>query len=259
MLYDQNERIKMKITIITVTYNSANTLKETLESVKNQTYKNIEHIIIDGNSSDNTLKIIAQFSNISQVISEPDKGIYDAMRKGVALATGTVIGILNSDDLFENDNTIQEIVDTFQREKSIDAVYGNLSYFKTESPNKIIRFWKSNTYYSTFFEDGFVMPHPTLFLKKLVYDKIGSYYPEFKISSDYELMLRAFKINNFKPFYLDQTIVKMRMGGDSTRNIWSNVIGNKEIYQAWKMNGLKMPLLFYPKRILYKLKQIINV
>jgi glycosyltransferase involved in cell wall biosynthesis len=249
----------MKITIITVTYNSAKTLKETLESVKNQTHQNIEHIIIDGNSSDNTLDIISQFPNISQIISEPDKGIYDAMRKGVALATGDIIGILNSDDLFENDDILRKISETFQKEKSIDAVYGNLTYFKNNNPEKITRFWKSIAYYETFFEDGYIMPHPTLFLKKSVYDQIGSYYPAFKISSDYELMLRAFKLNNYIPYYLNETLVKMRMGGDSTRNIWSNVVGNKEIYQAWKMNGLKIPFLFYPKRILFKIKQLINV
>lgn len=247
-----------KVTIITVTYNSESTVRDTLESVSRQTYPYVEHIIIDGNSNDSTLSIIAEFAHISNVISEPDKGIYDAMNKGIALANGSIIGILNSDDLFFDDNVIKNIIDIFNHNQSFDAVYGNISYFKTENPTKSIRFWKSTPFYTTFFEDGYIMPHPSLFLKKEVYEKIKLYNPNFKISSDYELMLRAFKIHSFKPYFLDKTIVKMRVGGKSTKNINNVILANKEIYQAWKMNKLTIPLFFYVKRFTYKLKQLIN-
>lgn len=249
----------MKISIITVTFNSSKTLEETLQSVKNQTdANNIEHIIIDGNSTDDTLKIISKYSHISKIVSEPDQGIYDAMNKGINLATGEIIGILNSDDLFYDKRTISSITKIFQENTDIDAVYGNLIYFRTEAPQKSVRYWKSISFYKDFFDDGYVIPHPTLFLRKNVYDRLGNYYPYFKISSDYEFMIRAFKVNNFTPFYLDSVIVKMRMGGESTKN-WKNIIiGNIEIYKAWKMNNLSLPFLFYIKRFIFKFKQLIN-
>ncbi len=248
----------MKISIITVTYNSAETLADTLQSVAFQTYPNIEHIIIDGASKDNTLEIVKQFPHVAKVMSEPDKGIYDAMNKGIALATGDVIGILNSDDIFESNEIIKSIISVFEGNTTIDAVYGNISYFKTENPDKIVRYWKSKPYYATFFEDGEVPPHPSLFLRKKVYDRIGYYYPYFKISSDYDLMFRAFKLGKYNPYFLDLNIVKMRMGGESTKN-WKNIwIGNKEVVSVWKKNNVPIPVSFYIKRVLKKVAQYVG-
>lgn len=247
----------MKISIITVCFNSESTILSTIQSVINQNYSNIEYIIIDGGSKDNTLNIINEFrDNISHFISEPDKGIYDAMNKGVSLATGEVIGILNSDDLFYDNNIISSIMDNFRNNEQIDAVYGNMMYFNSENPDKSVRFWKTVPFYHNFFEDGFIMPHPALFLKKKVYEKIGTYYPNFKISSDYELMLRAFRIYNFQPQYLNKTLVKMRVGGESTKSIKNILIGNIEIYKSWEMNNLSMPIFFYFKRFLFKINQL---
>lgn len=246
----------MKVSIITVCYNSKLTIRETLESVKIQNYNNIEHIIVDGYSMDNTLSIVNEYLHISKVISESDKGIYDAMNKGISLATGDVIGILNSDDLFYDNTIVSTIMDTFKNNQTVDAVYGNMIYFNSENPEKSVRFWKVLPFYKGFFEDGFIMPHPTLFIKKKVYEKIGTYYPYFKISSDYELMLRAFKVHHFQPQYLDKIFVKMRMGGESTKSIKNVFIANIEIYKSWKMNNLSLPLLFFFKRFLFKIKQL---
>ena len=248
----------MKVTIITVCYNSESTIRDTLESVFNQNYEDIEYIIIDGLSKDNTIKIIhEQGEKITHFTSEPDKGIYDAMNKGIDLANGDIIGILNSDDLYYDKEIISLIANIFQEDNNIDAVYGNLLYFETENPHKSVRYWKSISFYEDFFDDGFIIPHPTLFVRKSVYDNLGNYYPYFKISSDYEFMIRAFKVNKFIPFYLDKVIVKMRMGGESTKN-WKNIlIGNVEIYKAWKMNNLSVPFFFYVKRFIFKFKQLI--
>lgn len=236
----------MKITIVTVTYNSASTIKDTLESVKNQNFKDIEHIIIDGASKDNTLDIVRKYPSVSKVISEPDKGIYDAMNKGVKIATGEIIGILNSDDIFASDDVIQTVMDIFKNDESIDAVYGNISYFKDDKPDEVVRYWKSKSYYTNFFDNGNVPPHPSLFVRKRVYEKIGQYYPNFKICSDYEFMLRMMKIHNYKTYFLDKTIVKMRVGGISTSGMKSYWITTKELKTSWEMNGL-----IYPKKLYF--------
>jgi glycosyltransferase len=246
----------MKISIITVTYNSASTIRDTLESVASQTYPNIEHIIIDGLSNDNTLEIIKEYPHVARVISEKDKGIYDAMNKGVGVATGEVIGILNSDDIFASDMTIQDIINILKN-SAIKAVYGNIEYFKGDNYEKVTRLWKTKSYYHTFFEDGEVPPHPSLFVRKVVYDSIGMYYPNFKIASDYEFMLRMLKVHNYKSFFLDKVIVKMRVGGVSTSGIKSYIQSTKELRKVWEMNGYRYPLRLYFIRPLKKIRQLL--
>jgi glycosyltransferase involved in cell wall biosynthesis len=248
----------MKVTIITATYNSSGTIKDTLESVANQTYKDIEHIIIDGLSSDETLEIIKEYPHVARVFSEKDKGIYDAMNKGISLATGDIIGILNSDDIFASDDILENIESIFGKNDSIDAVYGNISYFRTEEPDKIVRYWKSKPYYETFFDDGNVPPHPSLFVRKKVYDEIGTYYPKFKICSDYEFMLKMFKIYNYKSYFIDTTFVRMRMGGTSTQGLKSYLITTKELKEAWNKNNLQYPFKLYFIRPLKKILQLIK-
>lgn len=247
---------KLKVSIITVCYNSEKTLQDTIDSVTEQAYENIEYIIIDGNSTDNTKQILEKNKNkIDVIVSEPDKGIYDAMNKGIKNASGNIIGILNSDDIFYDNQVIKNVINCFSND-SIDAVYGNIIYFKTNNYNKIVRRWKSKKYFPRFFENGNVPPHPSLFVKKKVYDEIGMYYPNFKISSDYEFMLRAFKIHKYNPYFLNQILVKMRIGGASTKNIKNILIGNKEIYQAWKMNNLRVPRQLYIMRFMKKIRQM---
>ena len=248
----------MKISIITITYNSGKTVRETLESIKSQDYNLIEHLIIDGKSSDNTLAIVSDFPHVYKAISEKDKGVYDAMNKGIKNATGQVIGILNSDDVYIDEKVISEVANQFRKDKDVFAVYGNISFFKTETPDKTERTWISKPYYENFFEDGEVPPHPALFVKKEVYDKIGTYFPDFKIASDYEFMLRMLKVHNYKSTHLDKILVRMRLGGESTNGIHNLILNNKEVFQAWKMNKLSPPMKFYFKRPIKKLIQLVT-
>ncbi|MDB5024603.1 MAG: family 2 glycosyl transferase [Mucilaginibacter sp.] len=247
------------ITIITVCYNSERTIENTIKSVINQDYPLIEYIIIDGNSKDKTLEITAKYiANISKQISEPDKGIYDAMNKGIVLATGDIVGILNSDDVLASNTIISEIVNIFNYHTDVDAVYGNITYFKDDVSRIQTRTWITKPYCSSFFDDGEVPPHPSLFVKKIVYNTIGLYFPDFKISSDYEFMLRAFKAHNYKPYYLNKFIANMRVGGESTRSFKNILIGNKEVRLAWRMNNIRPPFRFWFLRIIKKILQFVN-
>jgi len=246
--------LKPTISIITVCYFSEATIESTIQSVLSQDYPQIEYIIVDGGSKDRTLEIIAKYSeNISKLISEPDKGIYDAMNKGIKLATGDIIGILNSDDIFYTSSIISDVASAFTNDLEIAAVYGNISYFNENKQN--VRTWITKPYYDRFFDDGEVPPHPSLFVKKSVYDAIGAYFPDFKISSDYEFMFRAFKVNGYKSYHLNKFIVNMRMGGESTKSLKNILIGNNEVKIAWAMNNRKPKLRFWILRISKKLLQ----
>ncbi|MGZ3766515.1 MAG: glycosyltransferase family 2 protein [Mucilaginibacter sp.] len=249
----------LKVSIITVCYNSEKTIETTIKSVISQDYPNVEYIIVDGKSTDGTMGIVDAYKKrITKKISEPDGGIYDAMNKGIAIASGGIIGILNSDDVFVSDSIVSEVVKAFEQNSDVDAVYGDIDYFKDDTTKKVLRTWVTKPYYPAFFDDGEVPPHPSLFVKKSVYDEIGVYYPDFKISSDYEFMLRAFKANNYKPFYLGKFIVNMKMGGESTRSFKNVLVGNKEVRIAWKMNNLEPPLRFWFLRVIKKVLQYIN-
>jgi glycosyltransferase involved in cell wall biosynthesis len=249
--------MRQKVSIITVCFNSEKTIEDSIKSVISQDYPLTEYIIIDGKSNDSTLEILTRYqSKIAKQISEPDKGIYDAMTKGVKLASGDVIGILNSDDVFASDTILSEVASIFANDPTIDAVYGNIIYFKTDAPDKPVRTWVTKPYYEKFFDDGEVPPHPSLFVKKSVYDAIGAYIPDFKISSDYEFMFRAFKVHHYKPYHLNKFVVNMRVGGESTKSIKNVLIGNREVRIAWEMNGIKPPLKFWVLRIGKKILQL---
>jgi glycosyltransferase involved in cell wall biosynthesis len=205
------------------------------------------------------MKIVEKYGQyISKKISGPDKGVYDAMNKGIGMATGEIIGILNSDDLYARNSIISEVVNAFQTNSTIDAVYENINYFKNDDKNKIVRTWITKPYYDGFFAHGEVPPHPSLFVKSKVYEQIGTYFPDFKISSDYEFMLRAFKVHHYTPFHLNSFLVNMRMGGESTKSIGNIVGANKEISIAWKMNNIKPPFYFWFLRIAKKLLQYVK-
>src|SRR5688500_17193430 len=190
----------MRISIITATFNSAKTVKDTLESVRAQRYSEVEHIIIDGLSSDGTLPIVHQYPNISVVVSEKDSGIYDAMNKGIALASGEVIGILNSDDIYADSHVLSEVAQIFNDDR-VDACYADLQYVDEKDTTKLVRHWKSGNFRKGSFFYGWMPPHPTLFLRRRVYDKIGLFNLSLKTAADYELMLRIFVRNNFNIRY----------------------------------------------------------
>lgn len=229
----------MKISIITVTYNSAATLEETILSVINQNYTNIEYIIVDGKSSDSTLNIIDKYkSRIAKFISEKDNGIYDALNKGIQMASGDVIGILHSDDFYTSNDVIQNIATRFEKEKC-DALYGDLLYVSKDNTNKIIRKWRAGELTANSFLFGWMPPHPTFFVKKEVYEKHKAFNLDFKTSADYELMLRLLYKHKIKTAYLPEYLVKMRMGGQSNVTTKNRIIANLEDRKAWEVNGLK--------------------
>lgn len=248
----------MKISIITVVYNNEKTIKDAMHSVFEQTYKNIEYIIIDGKSKDKTVEFIKKYEDkLGYFVSEKDNGLYDAMNKGIQSAKGEVIGILNSDDLYQDADVIKVVMDQFNNDSELDILYGDLVYVKSDDTNKIIRNWKSKPYYNNFFENGNVPPHPALFVKSNVYKTVGLFNLEYKLAADYELMLRMLKKHNFKTKYFNKVIVKMRLGG-ATNQSFENILNqNKEILKSWENNGLKAPITLMPSRIIKRLLQFI--
>jgi len=236
----------MKITIITVTYNSARTLTRAIRSVCRQDYKDIDYIIVDGESADSTLNIVKEFAaqhkNI-RYVSEPDKGIYDAINKGISLAKGEVIGLLNSDDELANNHVISEIVHKMETEQA-DIIYGDLVYCKYDmiehNPPRVIRYWKSNDFKEEDIRKGWMPPHPTMYCRKKVFERVGLYRDDFRISADYEFVLRAFADSSLKKVYLPKVIVKMETGGISNRDCRSVWIKMKEDKRAMKMHNLSI-------------------
>lgn len=232
----------MKISIITATYNSRLTLSSCITSVLKQTYQNIEYVVVDGNSTDETLELLKQhqlqFPKIEfKILSEPDSGIYDALNKGVQLATGDVIGFVHSDDILADNQTVSKLADKFDREY-IDGVYGDLQYVDKNNIGKIIRYWKSSDFHPGLLRKGWMPSHPTLFLKKEVYEKHGFFDLSYSISADYDFILRIFKDQELKFGYLPTVITNMRVGGASNRSIKNIIKKSKEDYIAIKRNNV---------------------
>lgn len=240
------------ITIITAVYNGASTICDCLQSVSSQTVP-VEHIIIDGASTDNTLEIVREISPHARIISEPDSGIYDAMNKGIRLATGDIIGILNSDDFYTGPKVLETVINIFA-DSEIDACYSDLVYVDQEKTDRIIRYWKSSPYHDGFFEKGWMPPHPTFFVRRQIYERYGALDTNFPLAADYELMLRLLYRYKINSSYIPSVLVKMRAGG--TSNPWmytaKAIIEN---YRAWKVNGLSPGLLTFFRKILSKIWQ----
>ncbi|MCO4293126.1 glycosyltransferase [Solitalea sp. MAHUQ-68] len=229
----------MKVSIITVVYNNKETIDDTIKSILNQSYKNIEYIIIDGNSNDGTCEIIKSYGDkITKFISEPDKGIYDAMNKGLSLAIGDVIGILNADDFYVNNNVISKIVAAFDQ-THCDAVYSDLIYVDQFNISKQIRKWKTGKYKPGSFLNGWMPPHPTFFVRREVYEEHGLFNTLLRSAADYEIMLRFIHKHKIKLGYIPEVLVKMRAGGVSNVSLKNRLRANKEDRMAWQINGLK--------------------
>ncbi|MDC0338153.1 glycosyltransferase [Flavobacteriales bacterium] len=227
----------MKVSIITIAYNSAETIEDTIKSIITQDYSNIEYIIIDGGSTDKTLSIVDKFKDsITTIISEPDKGIYDAMNKGVQNATGDIVGILNSDDIYANKKVVTHIVKAIGNK---DSIYADLVYVDRDNTDKITRYWKSGKYRKGIFKKGWMPPHPTFFIRKSCYDQYGTYNLRLKSAADYELMLRMLHKHNISVTYLQEVITKMRVGGQSNVTLLNRLNANKEDRLAWVINDLK--------------------
>ncbi len=227
----------MKISIITISYNSGSTIYDTLNSIKEQDYENVEHIIIDGKSSDNTLQIVSQFPEVAKVISEKDDGLYYAMNKGIKLATGEVIGILNSDDMYANPKVLSAVAALFLN-KNASTVYGDLQYVDASDVTKVLRTWRAGRFQRSDFYYGWMPPHPTFFVRKSIYDEVGLFNTSLRSAADYELMLRILFRYSYNAEYIPQIIVKMRAGGKSNASLRHRVLANREDRAAWKLNDL---------------------
>lgn len=228
----------MKVSIITVCYNSGRTIEQTIQSVLSQTYSDIEYIIIDGLSKDNTLSIIDQYRHgISVLLSEKDKGMYNAMNKGIELATGDVIGTLNSDDFFSSDTSVAEIVKAFEENKC-DAVFGDIAFVSQSDLQKRTRLYSSKNFTVSRFKYGYMPPHPTFYVKNECYRKYGLYQEDYVIASDYELIMRFLYRYGISYSYIPSVLVLMQPGGVSNKSIYSRYLLNKEIIRACRENGV---------------------
>ena len=229
----------MKISVVTICYNSAELIDDAIKSVLSQDYPDLEYIIVDGNSTDNTMEIVRGYGDkIHTVVSEPDKGLYDAINKGVDLATGDVVGFLHSDDYFTGTGVISSIAKAF-KEQDVDATYSDLRYVDRENTDRLIRDWKTGLYTKGGFRRGWSAPHETFYLKKSCYEKYGNYRLDFEISSDYELMLRMIHKHEISLAYIREVLVVMRVGGKSNVSLQNRLLANKEDRRAWTVNGLK--------------------
>ena len=248
----------MKFSIITVSYNAASTIGDTLKSIADQSYNSIEHIIIDGASSDNTAEIVANFPHVALYVSEKDKGIYHAMNKGIELATGDVIGILNADDVYSHHDVLHNVAELFN-DSSVDAVYADLYFVDSADTRKVKRKWRSGSYKVNDFYWGWMPPHPTFFVRRSVYLNLGMFNTVLNSSADYELMLRLLLKHEIKAAYLQDVIVNMRLGGKSTASLKNRLIANQEDRMAWALNGVKPHYFTLILKPLRKLKQFINL
>ncbi|MHA4843854.1 glycosyltransferase family 2 protein [Flavitalea antarctica] len=252
--------LKPTISIITACYNSGTTIKDTLESVRTQTYAQtgkIEHLIIDGQSADDTLEKVRRFKHIARCISEKDQGVYDAMNKGIILAQGDVIGILNSDDVYASNTVIEQVMKAFE-DPAVDAVYGDLQYVASNDINKIVRYWRSGYFSVRNFYFGWMPPHPTFFVRSSVYKQTGTFNLTLRSAADYEIMLRILLKHKLQARYIPEVLVKMRTGGISNASFQNRLKANREDREAWRLNGIR-PYFFttYLKPI-RKIFQFIN-
>lgn len=250
----------MQISIITVTRNCEETLKETLDSLYSQTLfqtGEVEHIVIDGNSTDKTLEILKNYEkNISVLVSEKDEGIYDAMNKGIMMTQSNIVGILNSDDVYESPLVLENVFH-WLNSNNVDLIYADLIYFKSNNPKKIKRRYHSSRFTERNLSYGLIPAHPTVFVKRWVYEKLGVFNPKFKIAGDFDWLARVLKSDIVVSLYVPQILLRMRMGGISTRGFQSLIIKNKEILQACKNNNISTNYLKICLRIIFKSKEFL--
>lgn len=249
----------MKITVITVTYNSAMTIADAVESVLRQSYDDIEYIVIDGNSTDRTLDIVRRyepsFTGRMRLLSEPDGGIYDAMNKGLSLATGDVVGFLNSDDYFTSNDILSVVAGEFAKNNT-DIVYGDVHFIHNGSPQKVVRYYSSRLFRPCWLRFGFMPAHPSVYVRKKVYEEVGPYKTDYAIGADFEMIVRLFHGHRFKSEYIRRDFVTMRTGGISTRGMRSRKILLREDTRACRENGIRTNPLLICLKYLYKVFEI---
>ena len=245
-----------KVSIITVCFNSAKTIRETIESVLSQDYPDIEYIVIDGGSIDETLAIVNEYADrISAVISEQDNGIYDAMNKGIILSSGDIVGMLNSDDIYFNNASVSTLINKMQVTGS-DSVFSDLLVVDKNNPDKVVRYYDSSQFSPIKFKYGLMPAHPTFFMKKYFYNLYGLYSTEYKIAADYELLMRMLWTHKISHAYHKGPTVKMRSGGISTNGLKNSLILNKEIIKACRENDIYTNIIFLLTKLPKKIKEL---
>lgn len=231
----------LKISIITVCYNAEGTIRDCIESVKSQYYTNLEYIVIDGGSTDKTINIVNNYAHfVNHFISEPDLGIYDAMNKGIKLATGDIVGMLNADDYFADNSVVSHIADAFCKYNA-DIIYGDLDYINEKGA--VVRKWRSGQISRRKLEFGWMPPHPTFYCRRNLFDQFGLYRLDYGTAADYELMTRYLYLNKLSAFYLKKIIIKMKLGGKSNKNITARVKGMFFDLKAMRNNGIRLPFI----------------
>jgi len=235
----------MRISIITVCYNSTKTIAHTLRSVREQTHADIEHIVVDGGSKDNTLEVVAaEGAHVSKLVSERDNGIYDAMNKGIALASGEIVGFINADDFYASPGVLADVATAFEK-SGADCCYGDLCYVSQIDPTRTVRYWRSADFVPGSFEKGWCPPHPTFFVRRSAYQRLGGFDLSFKIAADFELMVRYLEVAGITRCYIRTVLVKMRLGGTTNRSLSNIFKQNAEIRRALSKHGLRSSLLSY--------------
>lgn len=256
MAIDRNK--PLSVGIVTGTYNSETYISDCINSVNNQDYPDISHVIIDGASTDNTLDIINSTPNrVTKMISEPDNGIYDAMNKGLKNSESDILGILNSDDFYNGNDVISQVVEAFTKSNA-DCVYGDLYYVNAENPEKVVRKWVTGAYRKNAFRRGWHPAHPSFFVKREVYEEFGYFDEEFTLAADFELMLRFIELHGLKSHYIPQPLVRMRLGGATSKNLKNIIEGNRQCIRAFKKNKMSVPIAYSAIRLLPKLKQFVS-
>lgn len=249
----------MKVSVITVCYNSEKTIASTLDSIASQTHENLEHVIVDGGSTDGTINIVKQKLRDGDIfVSEPDEGLYDAMNKGVDLATGDIVGVLNSDDFYESDDAVATVVEMFRRTPEADLVFGDVVFVSPDNLNKVIRLYRAAHFRPWKLRFGWMPPHPATFVRKSAYERVGKYRLDMRIAADYDMFVRWLLVAGLKWQYLDRVLVRMRAGGVSTSGIRSSIRLNREIVRACRDNGIYTNLIFVLSKIPFKLLELIR-
>lgn len=247
----------MKVSIITTTFNSAGTVATTLESVAKQTHPQIEHIIVDGASKDNTLEIVRTFPHVAVIVSEPDNGLYDAINKGIRLCTGDVVGILNSDDFFPDETVIATIADALS-DPQVEAVFGDIAFIRPGNLRKVVRLYSSKKFFPAKFARGYMPAHPSFYARKSLFDQYGFYKQDYKIAADYELLMRFIYRHRIRYRYINRILVYMRTGGVSNKNLRSRYTLNKEIIRACKENGVNTNMAILSVKYINKIFEYIK-
>lgn len=248
------EKTPPVFSIVTATFNSAATLQETLRSVAKQEEKSWELLIQDGGSQDGTLQMVENFG-LAKLESKQDKGLYNAMNRGIQRASGAIVGILNSDDFYPDAQVLSKIRQAFEADPTLEAVYGDLKYVQYDHPEKIVRNWQAGHYHHHAWEKGWMPPHPAFFVRKSVYEKFGGFNEALRLAADYEFMLRTCFLGKIKVAYVPHVLVHMRLGGLSNSSIKNRLIANQEDRKAWRINGLEPPFALAFLKPFRKIKQ----